>query len=93
MAKDTPTYKLTDRLTRQEAAKVVGVSVSMLAHYRREGQISYEKNPITGAVRFVYADLLALKTKREASGTPTTGKQEIRPRRTDHRPLAARSGR
>lgn len=73
MPNDTPTYKLADRLTRHEAAKVVGISVSMLAHCRRNGQIACEKNPMTGAVRFIYADLLALKTQRELYRYQTSG--------------------
>jgi hypothetical protein len=73
-----PTYALDDRLTRQEAAAVLGISVSLLAHYRRNGRINQEKHPVTGAVRFVYADLLALKTAREANGTPTTGVQPVK---------------
>jgi hypothetical protein len=79
MTDDTPRYNPTDRLTRQEAAAVLGISVSMLAHYRRTEQISAEKNTLTGAVRFVYADILALKTRREETGDRVIGKQGTKP--------------
>lgn len=74
MSNATPTHQLTDRLTRQEAAAVLGISVSMLAQYRRDEKISSEKNAITGAVRFVYADVLVLKAAREEHGARVTGK-------------------
>jgi transcriptional regulator with XRE-family HTH domain len=73
MSNATPTYQLTDRLTRQEAAAVLGISVSMLAQYRRDEKIVSEKNAITGAVRFVYADVLVLKAAREENGARVTG--------------------
>lgn len=63
-------YKATDRLTRKQAAEVIGVSVSRLAQLRRAGFIQHEKNPHTSAVRYVYADVLRLKQERETIEEP-----------------------
>lgn len=66
-------YKPSDRLTRRETANVLGISVSMLAHLRRKGVIVQEKNPVTGAVRFPYAEVARVKAEREANGSAETG--------------------
>jgi len=71
----TDDYQPTDRLTRHQAAAVLGLKVGMIDHLRRKGVLAAEKNDLTGAVRFVYADILALKLRREAIGRVITGPQ------------------
>lgn len=58
-------YKPEDRLTRKQAAAVVGISLSRLAQLRRAGEITQEKNEHTKAVRYRAADCFALRAKRE----------------------------
>lgn len=78
MSKPPPNWTPASRLTRKEAAQVLGISVSMLDHLRREEVLACEKNPLTNAVRYVYADVARLKAQREAAGSVTTGKQFTR---------------
>jgi hypothetical protein len=63
-------YQPTDRLTRQQAADHVGISVSRLAQLRRAGKIDYySKNPVTRAVRYLFRDVDALRRWREGGGS------------------------
>lgn len=59
-------YQPTDRLTRQQAADYLGISVSRLAQHRRAGKIDYDTvNPVTRAVRYSFRDIEALRRWRE----------------------------
>jgi predicted site-specific integrase-resolvase len=60
-------HKPKDRLTRQQAAEYLGISVSRLAQHRRQGQIGYERNDATGNIRFPFSEVEKLKAFREAT--------------------------
>jgi predicted site-specific integrase-resolvase len=57
-----------DRLTRQEAAEILNISVPRLAQLRRAGHIECEKNPHTNQVRYVYRDVIDLARRRTQCG-------------------------
>lgn len=57
-------FKPGDRLTRQEAAAYLGISVSRLAQHRRAGLIKHLKNKRTRAVHYLFEDVEQLKVWR-----------------------------
>ena len=73
---------------------MLGLKVGMIDHLRRNGKLACEKNQFTGAVRYVYADILALKVKREAPGRIVTGPQNLPTQRAadEHRTVAQSRG-
>ncbi len=61
---ETRAYQPEDRLTRQETADYLCISLPRLAQLRREGKIKHEKNPMTRAVRYRFADVERLRRER-----------------------------
>lgn len=65
--RSTRRYKPEDLLTRHETAEYLGISLSRLAQHRRDPNvpIDHQKNPVTRAVRFRFADVERLRQWRE----------------------------
>lgn len=61
-------HAMDDRLTRQEAAEILNISVPRLAQLRRAGHIECEKNEHTRAVRYIYRDVIDLARRRTQCG-------------------------